>query len=91
MCVGCGRWVKELFRTADRNGDGCLNLKEIVGLMKHLNIEVDLDSAKETFQVTTRSLRVYVLTGSSISIHACKTFSCVSCKLATALFVWYGC
>ena len=49
--AGSHRWVKELFKTADRNGDNCLNLKEIVGLMKLLNIEVDLDAAKEIFQV----------------------------------------
>ena len=42
----------ELFKSADKNGDGCLNLKEIVGLMKTLNIEVDLDTAKDIFQVS---------------------------------------
>ena len=52
-CRVAVRWVKELFKTADRNGDNCLNLKEIVGLMKLLNIEVDLEAAKEIFQVGT--------------------------------------
>ena len=50
--TGC-RWIMELFKSADKNGDGCLNLKEIVGLMKTLNIEVDLDTAKDIFQVRT--------------------------------------
>ena len=43
--------MKELFKLADKNGDGALNLKEIVSLLKHLNIEVDLETARTVFEV----------------------------------------
>ena len=43
--------MRELFKMADKDGDGALVIKEIVSLLKHLNIEVDLDTAKEKFEV----------------------------------------
>ncbi|KAI0239686.1 1-phosphatidylinositol 4,5-bisphosphate phosphodiesterase delta-1 [Lamellibrachia satsuma] len=43
-------WIKSLFKTADKNGDNVLSLKEIVGLLKHVNIECDFDTAKQMFQ-----------------------------------------
>ena len=42
-------WMRELFRHADRNGDQTLTIKEVLGLLKHLNIDVDLATAKEVF------------------------------------------
>uniref|UniRef100_X1YV20 Phosphoinositide phospholipase C n=1 Tax=Capitella teleta TaxID=283909 RepID=X1YV20_CAPTE len=44
-------WLKEVFRQADKNGDEYLNLKEVLALLKDLNIAVDLDTAKVVFQV----------------------------------------
>lgn len=44
--------MKELFQLADKNSDNALNLKEIVGLLQHLNIEVDLETAKNVFEVS---------------------------------------
>ena len=71
----------ELFKSADKNGDGCLNLKEIVGLMKTLNIEVDLDTAKDIFQVSagnthTHHITVYTSTRASpscVEVANCET------------------
>jgi len=37
---------------ADKNVDNVLSLKEIIGLLKHLNIECDFDTAKRMFQVS---------------------------------------
>jgi phosphatidylinositol phospholipase C delta len=42
-------WRREMFRYADRNGDGVLSLKEVTGLLKYLNIEVAPDQAKQIF------------------------------------------
>lgn len=44
--------MREMFRYADKNGDGSLTLKEVVNLLKHLNIEVDQDQAKQIFDVS---------------------------------------
>ena len=44
--------MRELFRYADKNNDNALSLKEIVTLLKHLNIEVDHDQAKQIFEVS---------------------------------------
>lgn len=43
--------MRELFRYADKNNDNSLSLKEIITLLKHLNIEVDHDQAKQIFEV----------------------------------------
>ena len=40
-----------MFRYADKNSDKTLSLKEIIGLLKHLNIEIDHDQAKQRFEV----------------------------------------
>jgi len=42
-------WMRQLFRYADKNGDKSLGMKEIVNLLKHLNIEVDYREARKIF------------------------------------------
>ena len=32
------RWLKDMFDEADKNGDGTLDLKEVVQMMKLLNV-----------------------------------------------------
>ena len=44
--------MREMFRYADKNGDGTLTLREVVSLLKHLNIEVDQDQARQIFDVS---------------------------------------
>ena len=48
-------WLREMFRQADKNGDEYLNLKEILALLKFLNIAVDLEIAKTVFEVGSHS------------------------------------
>ena len=43
--------MRELFKMADLNDDKSLNLKEILGVLKHLNIELDMETAKSKFEV----------------------------------------
>jgi len=43
-------WMKELFRRADKDGDEVLSLKEIQKLLKHLNIDVDMETANDIIQ-----------------------------------------
>ncbi len=50
--------MREMFRYADKNGDGSLTLREVVQLLKHLNIEVDGDQAKQIFDVSAQILSV---------------------------------
>ncbi len=44
--------MRELFKMADKDGDEVLTLKEILILLKVLNISVDLDMAKSVFAVS---------------------------------------
>ena len=41
-----------MFRYADKNNDGSLGFREVVNLLKHLNIEVDHDQARQIFDVS---------------------------------------
>ena len=47
----CCRWLRKLFNEADLNGDGTLDLKEVVRLMKKLNVGVSSKILKEKFKV----------------------------------------
>lgn len=45
------RWLKDLFDTADKNGDGTLDLKEVLQMMKTLNVGVSKKVVKKMFKV----------------------------------------
>ena len=46
------RWLRELFDGADKNGDGTLDLKEVVQMMKSLNVGVSKKAIKKMFKVS---------------------------------------
>lgn len=46
------RWLQELFDGADKNGDGTLDLKEVVQMMKSLNVGVSKKAIKKMFKVS---------------------------------------
>ena len=52
--------MKEMFKYADKNGDGCLSLKEVTSLLKYLNIEVDQEQAKTMFKVIELKTLVFI-------------------------------
>ena len=43
--------MREMFQYADKNKDETLSLKEVISLLKYLNIEVDHDQARQVFEV----------------------------------------
>ena len=45
-------WMRELFKLADKDNNEELTLKEILNLLKHINISVDYDTAKQVFDVS---------------------------------------
>lgn len=46
-------FIKDIFRKGDVDGDGRLNLKEIVALMKQFNYSVDKENAEILFNVSS--------------------------------------
>ena len=49
MCIF--RWLRALFDEADVNGDGTLDLKEIIRMMKRLNVGISQKILKKKFKV----------------------------------------
>ena len=47
----CTRWLRDQFEDADRNGDGTLDLKEVVAMMRKLNVGVSKKVIRRKFQV----------------------------------------
>ena len=45
------RWLKDLFDSADKNGDGTLDVKEVLQMMKTLNVGVSKKVVKKMFKV----------------------------------------
>ena len=45
------RWLRDLFEEADRNGDGTLDLKEVVAMLRRLNVGVSKKVIKRKFEV----------------------------------------
>ena len=45
------RWIKGLFKLADKDNDKTLTFKEVQGLLKHLNVNADETIARNYFQV----------------------------------------
>nr|XP_018670595.1 uncharacterized protein LOC100182882 isoform X1 [Ciona intestinalis] len=50
-------WVKQTFEQADKNGDGQLNLDEIMQLMRKLNINLPRRKVKKLFKMTKSESR----------------------------------
>ena len=46
------RWLRDLFEDADRNGDGTLDLKEVIAMMRRLNVGVSKKIIKRKFEVS---------------------------------------
>ena len=49
------RWLRDLFEDADKNGDGTLDLKEVVAMLRRLNVGVSKRVIKRKFEVSLRS------------------------------------
>ena len=45
------RWLRALFDESDENGDGDLSLKEIVNMMKRLNVGISTKIIRKMFKV----------------------------------------
>ena len=55
MCIF--RWLRALFDEADVNGDGTLDLKEIIRMMKRLNVGISQKILKKKFKVNACNKR----------------------------------
>lgn len=49
----CCRWLEHIFEAADKNGDGTLDLKEIIKLAKELNMGFTKRNIENMFEVCT--------------------------------------
>ena len=45
------RWLRDLFETADKDGSGSLSVKEVLNLMKELNVSINKKLLKLKFKV----------------------------------------
>ena len=52
------RWLRELFEEADRNGDGTLDLREVVVILRRLNVGVSKKVIRQKFKVRLTALDV---------------------------------
>ena len=48
------RWLRDLFEDADKNRDGTLDLKEVVAMLRRLNVGVSKSVIKRKFEVGLR-------------------------------------
>ena len=46
------RWLRDLFEEADKNGDGTLDMKEVLRIMQQLNIGISKKVLKQKFKVS---------------------------------------
>lgn len=44
-------WLKQTFDEADKNGDGCLSITEVLQLMHKLNVNLPRQKVKQMFKV----------------------------------------
>ena len=91
LLSSCCSWMKELFQFADKNGDNALNLKEIVGLLQHLNIEVDLDTAKSVFEVGCCNCRIHKMWVLMLSCHSSLLKHVCVQRMSPNLEHWCNC
>lgn len=47
----CSMWLKQTFDEADKNGDGCLSINEVLQLMHKLNVNLPRQKVKQMFKV----------------------------------------
>lgn len=47
------RWLRDLFESADRDGSGSLSVKEVLTMMKELNVNINKKVLKQKFKVRT--------------------------------------
>ena len=52
------RWLRDLFEDADRNGDGTLDLKEVIAMLRRLNVGVSKKVIKRKFEVSVSACHV---------------------------------
>jgi len=45
------RWLRDLFETADKDSSGSLSVKEVLNLMKELNVNINKKLLKQKFKV----------------------------------------
>lgn len=53
MDIAC-RWLRALFDESDENGDGDLSLREIINMMKRLNVGISTKIIRKMFKVSER-------------------------------------
>lgn len=51
------RWLRGLFDDSDENGDGELSLREVVNMMKKLNVGVSTKIIRKMFKVSNKRRR----------------------------------
>lgn len=45
-------WLKQTFAEADKNGDGCLSISEVLQLLHKLNVNLPRQKVKQMFKVS---------------------------------------
>ena len=50
------RWLKEVFLSADKSGDGLLSVDEVFALMHKLNVKISNRKLREAFKVCVYNL-----------------------------------
>ncbi len=48
-------WLKNMFEDADKDGSGSLSVKEVLVMMKELNVSLNKKVLKKKFKVSKRS------------------------------------
>ena len=55
------RWLKEVFLSADKSGDGLLSVDEVFSLMHKLNVKISNRKLRETFKVCVCVFQSFLL------------------------------